>query len=144
MDKYNDLELCILSCLLLKPKLMDKVILEDKHFIKHQKIWLFMKSFYKKFGTFDFNLMLNVSKNKYRMFEYIMWLIDKEPMPSMFEEYQKQLIYNYNELKKDKYIIEKVYELATDLYVRNIKVSDFKNKVEEIYKNAEEIYKGSD
>ena len=141
MNKYNDLELSILSCLLQKPSLMNEVILEDKHFIKHQKIWLFMKAFYKKFGNFDLTLMVNISKDKYRIIEYILWLVDKEPAPSLFNEYQKQLIIKYNELKKDKWIIEKVYELANDLYVRNLETSDFRNKVDEIYLQADEIFK---
>ena len=46
MNKYNDLELSILSCLLQRPELMKNVILEDKHFKKHLNIWIFMKSVY--------------------------------------------------------------------------------------------------
>lgn len=141
MNKYNDLELSILSCLLQKPSLMNEVILEDKHFIKHQKIWLFMKAFYKKFGNFDLTLMMNISKNKYRMIEYILWIIEKEPAPSLFGQYQIQLINEYNQLKKDKWIIEEVYKVANDLFVRNITTNDFKEKVDNIYTNADEIFK---
>ena len=141
MQKYNDLELSILSCLLMKPKLMEQVILEDKHFVKQQKIWQFMKSFYKKFGNFDLNLMMSVSKNKYRMIEYIMWIIEKEPTTTHFNEYQKQLIESYNESKKEKWIIDKIFELSNDLLVRNIDVQTYKTRIEEIYKNADEIFK---
>lgn len=140
MNKYNDLELSILSCLLQRPSLMNKVIFEDKHFIKHKKIWLFMKSFYKKFGNFDLTLMMNISKNKYRMIEYILWIIEKEPAPSLFEQYQTQLINEYNQLKKDKWIIEEIYKLSNDLLIKNILVEDFRNKVDEIYNNAENIF----
>ena len=140
MNKYNDLELSILSCLLQRPSLMNKVIFEDKHFIKHKKIWLFMKSFYKKFGNFDLTLMMNISKNKYRMIEYILWIIEKEPAPSLFEQYQIQLINEYNQLKKDKWITEKIYKLSNDLLIKNIQVEDFRNKVDEIYNNAENIF----
>ena len=141
MNKYNDLELSVLSCLLQKPILMNKVILEDKYFVKYKKIWLFMKAFYKRFGNFDLTLMMNISKNKYRMIEYILWIIEKEPAPSLFEEYQKQLIEEYNQKKKDKWIIEQIYSLANDLMVGNVEVNDFKNKVNEIYDNANEIFK---
>lgn len=141
MNKYNDLELSILSCLLQRPSLMNKVILEDKHFIKHQKIWLFMKAFYKKFGNFDLTLMMNISKNKYRMIEYILWIIEKEPAPSLFGQYQIQLINEYNQLKKDKWIIEEVYKVANDLFVRNITTNDFKEQIDNIYINADEIFK---
>lgn len=143
MNKYNDLELSILSCLLQKPSLMNEMILEDKHFINHKKIWLFMKTFYKKFNNFDLTLMVNISKDKYRIIEYILWLVDKEPAPSLFNEYQKQLIIKYNELKKDKWIIEKIYELANDLYIRNIEVKDFKNEVNKIYENAEKLFENN-
>jgi hypothetical protein len=141
MNKYNDLELSILSCLLQEPKLMDKVILEDEHFIKHKKIWLFMKSFYKKFGNFDLTLMVNISKNKYRMVEYILWIVEKEPAPSLFEYYQKQLIEEYNQKKQDKWVIEKIYELSNDLLIGNVELKDYKNKVDNIFKNAKEIFK---
>ena len=33
---------------------------------------------------------------------------------------------------------------AKDLFVRNIEVSEFRNKVDKIYENADEIFKGED
>ena len=138
---YTDLEISILSCLLQKPELMENTILEDKYFVKHKKIWLFMKAFYNKFKNFDITLMLSISKNKYRMSEYICWLVEQEPAPSLFKQYEKQLIDLYNETKKDKWIIEKVYELANDLYVRNIKTNEYIEKINDIYKKADEIFK---
>lgn len=137
---YVDLEISILSCLLQKPELMENTILEDKYFIKHKKIWLFMKAFYNKFKNFDITLMMSISKNKYRMSEYICWLAEQEPRPSLFKQYEKQLIDLYNESKKDKWIIEKVYELANNLYVRNIKVDEYIDKVKDIYNKANEIF----
>lgn len=140
MDKYIDLEVSILSCLLQRPQLMENTILEDKYFIKNKKIWSFMKAFYKKFKNFDFTLMMSVSKNKNMMVEYICWLVEQEPAPSLFKEYEKQLIDLYNETKKEKWIIEKIYDLSNELYVRNIKVDEFQNKIKEIYENAEKIF----
>lgn len=140
MNKYNDLEITILSCLLQKPELMKEVILQNEHFIKHKKIWMFMKSFYEKFGNFDLSLMMSICKNQYRMGEYIAWLLNQEPAPNLFKQYEKQLIDLYNESKKDKWIIEKVYELANKLFVRNITIADFKNEVENIYSKADEIF----
>lgn len=141
MQKYYDLEINILSCILQKPQLMEKSILEDKHFVKHKKLWLFMKAVYKKFGTFDFVIMYKIIKNKYEFIEYMKMLVEVEPAPSLFEEYQKQLIEEYNQKKKDKWIIEQIYSLANDLMVGNVEVNDFKNKVNEIYDNANEIFK---
>ena len=114
MKKYDDLELSILSCLLQRPELMKDVILEDKHFKKHLNIWIFMKSVYEKFGTFDLTIIINISKNRYQMSEYIMWLYDKEPAPSLFDLYQKQLIDEFEKSEKDKYIINNIYILAND------------------------------
>lgn len=144
MNKYNDLELSILSCLLCKPELMDQVILDDKYFIKHKKIWLFMKSFYNKFHNFDFALMYSICKDKYRIVEYIKWLLDQEIHISRFNDYQKQLIDLYEENKKEKWIIEKIYSLSNDLYVRSIDSNEFKIKLDDIYRNADEIFKKGD
>lgn len=139
--RVEDLEISIMSCLLIEPKLMQELIVTDEHFIKYKKYWLFMKAFYKKFGNFDINLMYAIAKNKYQIFEFLTTLVEVEPSPLNFLEYQKELIELYEERKKDKYIIEKVYELASDLYLRNISVNDFKESIEKIYADANEIFK---
>lgn len=143
MKQYKDLEMTILSCLLIKPKLMEEIIVEDKHFIKHKSLWMFMKSFYKKFGNFDLTLMYSVAKNKYEYESYLNWMIDTFDGLNIynFQNYQKQLIELFEEMKKDKWIIEEVYKVANDLFVRNITTSDFKEKVDNIYTSANEIFK---
>ena len=145
MNKCNDLELTILSCLLQKPELMNNLIVEDKHFQKRKKIWLFMKSFYNKFGNFDLSLMYSVCKNKYRIIEYILWILEKDAYTSRFEEYQKQLIEMCEETKKEKYISEKIFEAANDLYVKKISLNEFENELKKIYEKANKIFeKGVD
>ena len=139
--KIDDLEFTILSCLLQKPELMEQLILEDKHFIKTQRMWQFMKAFYKMFGTFDINLMYSVCKDKWQIVNYIIMILDYEIVTCNFDKYQKQLIELYEESKKEKWIIEKIYELANSLLVRNISTSDFRNKVDEIYLQADKIFK---
>jgi hypothetical protein len=119
-------------------------MLEDKHFRKTQRMWQFMKSFYKKFKTFDINLMYSVCKDKWQIVEYISLLLEFEPTASAFDKYQKQLIELYEEQEKDKWIIEKVYGLANELLVRNISTGDFKKEVEKIYYNADEIFRKGD
>ena len=141
MEKYDDLELSILGCFLQKPELLKETRLESKHFKKHYKIFMFFKAVYEKFGTLDINIMYSISKNKYRIIEYVIWISKYYGFPSQFKNYEKQLIELYEESKKDKYIIEKVYELANDLLVRNVSTNDFRNKVDEIYKNADGIFK---
>ena len=141
MNKYNDLETSILSILLQKPNLMNNLIIDEKYIIKNKKIWLFMKSFYKRFGNFDLNLMYSVCKNKYHLVSHIEQLVLSEPCPSLFEEYQKQLMQEYDELKKDKWIREKVYELANDYYMMNLSLEDFKKEINNIELKADKIHK---
>lgn len=141
MNKYNNLEVSILSILLQKPNLMNNLIIDEKYFIKNKKIWLFMKSFYKRFGNFDLNLMYSVCKNKYHLVSHLEQLALSEPCPSLFEEYQKQLMKEYDELKKDKWIREKVYELANDYYVMNLSLEDFKKEINNIELKANKIHK---
>lgn len=141
MNKYNSLENSILSILLQKPELMNKLIIDDKYFIKNKKIWLFMKSFYARFKCFDLSLMFSICKNKYHLVSYLEQLTLCEPCPSLFEEYQKQLIKEYDELKKDRWLREKIYELANELYVQSLDVNQFKNRLEDLFENANKIYK---
>lgn len=141
MNKYYDLETSILCCFMLKPELMETTKLEDKHFIKNQRMWQFMKSFYKKFGTFDITLMASVIDDKYKLMRYIVDIFNTEPTPFMFEKYEKQLIDLYNEDKKEKWIIHKIQQQADNLWVRNINSQEFLLKVNEIINNANEIFK---
>lgn len=142
--KIDDLEFSILSCLLLKPELMEKVILEDKYFKRTQRLWQFMKAFYKKFKTFDINLMYSVCKDKWKIVEYMSMLLEFKPTATMFDRYQQQLIELYEEQEKDKWIIEKVYQLSNDLLIRNISTNDFKSEINKIYNNADEIFRKGD
>ena len=137
MQKYYDLEINILSCLLQRPELMKDVILEDKHFIKHNRLWQFMKAFYSKFETFDIMLMYNICKNKYEIIKYIEWLVEVEPAPSKFNLYQTQLIELYHEKEIEKTIINKVYELSNELYVRKINLQQFKTEIDKLFKNID-------
>ena len=132
MNKYTDLELNVLSCLLIKPELMEKLRLEDKHFIKQQRLWQFMKSFYSKFKTFDSALMISVCQDKFQIIEYVMWLLELNPTPSNFEKYQERLIEMYEEEQQDKIKIQKIYNLSNELYVRKINLDDFKNELKRI------------
>jgi hypothetical protein len=123
---------------------MEKVILEDKHFKRTQRMWQFMKAFYERFKTFDINLMYSICKDKWQIVEYISLLLELEPTATAFDKYQKQLIELYEEQEKDKYIIEKVYGLANELLIRNISTGDFKSEIDVIYYNADEIFRKGD
>ena len=138
MNEIGNLELNIMSCLLIKPELMKKIVLEDKHFVKHQRLWQFMKSFYKKFETFDVQLMYSICQDKWHIVNYMQWLLELEPTYNNFDLYQKQLIELYNEKQEEKIKIDLIYKLANDLYLRNISLDDFKNEIDKIYERNEE------
>ena len=139
MNKYNDLEMSIISCFLQKPELIKKIINKEHYFIKHKKLILFLKAVYKKFGYVDFNIMFAVCKNETKLLDYIELLVQLEPCPSHIDEYFRQLEELRSELKKDKWIREKIYSLASELYVKNIDLQDFKDKLNKIYEDSERI-----
>jgi hypothetical protein len=68
------------------------------------------------------------------------WLVTIDTEINNFDLYQRRLIEQYEELKKDKWIIDNIYKVANDLYVRNISVDAFRNKVNEICENANKIF----
>lgn len=140
-ELYYDLELSIMSCLLQKPNLMEKSILEDKYFIKYQRLWKFIRMFYSKYKTFDIPLMVSVATDKKNLVEYLSWIVEIEVAPNKFEIYQTQLIDMYNEGQKNKWIIDKVFDLANELCIRKVSVYDFREEVEKIYQDSEKIFK---
>jgi len=140
MEKYHDLEASILSCLLLKSENMKDLRLEDKHFVKHKRIWLFMKQFYAKFESFDIVLMYSVAKDKYQIVEAVKYLLNIEASANIFGKYQDQLIDLYNEEKKDKYKREQIYILANDLIIKSITIDEFDEKYKKLNDNADQIF----
>ena len=141
MYNYGKLEQLVLSTILLKPELIEDKRLEDKYFISSKRIWSFMKSFYKKFGNFDFETMCLAASNKYKIMMYITELMELEPTASRFEEYLNLMIELYNEERKEQWLRNKVYDLATEFYLKTIDYNTFKDSLDRIYKNAEEIFK---
>lgn len=128
----SDLELNILSCLLQRPELMSDLILEDKHFKKYDRLWKFMRTYYEKYKNYDLVLMTSLCKDKFKLLYYLQEIKDTEPAPSRFKEYQQQLIMLYEEGQENKRKIERIYDLANKLYIREITLQEFKNKVNEI------------
>lgn len=132
MKKYENLELVVLSCLLQKPELMKNTILENKHFLNHKRIWIFLKSFYERFGNFDFNLMFAIVKNKEDFLNSLANLYDFELLPNHFKEYESLLIKAYEQKDEDREKIEKIYVLANELYVGKIDLQEFVEKIKDI------------
>lgn len=141
MYNYGELELLVLSCIWIKPQLLDTTKLEEKHFINNKKIFIFMKSFYNKFGFFDTELMCRKVDDRYKFRDYFKVIASLEPTPHHFKMYESLLLELYNEAKEEKYLREKTYELAIDLYMKNITSKEFKEKLDNLYTHAKEICK---
>ena len=137
--KNTDLELSIMSCLLLKPELMNQVIVKDEHFKRHVKLWKVMNAFYSKFKTYDTALMYSVCKDKWKIINYIEELLNYEPTPSNFMKYQEALIEECKQSENERRIADKVYNLANELFVGKINLEEFKETFEKIYERKEEL-----
>lgn len=131
---YNNLELCVLGCLILNPKYMEETILEEKHFKKYKHIWIYLNSFYDRFKTFDLTLMCSFSKNRNKTLRLIMELMDYDFSYLKFKDYEARLIEMYNTSAIVEEKIERYYRLATDLYFRNISIDIFEELVDKISK----------
>ena len=131
-ELYYDLELNIMSCLLQRHELMKECVLEDKYFKKYQKLWKFMRIFYSKYKCFDMVLMVSVAKDRYNLIEYLSWLVQMEPAPSRFKTYQQRLIEMYNEANNEQVKINAIYELASELSIHKITLTDFELKVKKL------------
>ena len=140
MRKNYNLELNILSCLLQKPELMENHKLKDCYFREYKKLWVFMQVFYEKFKTFDLVLMTSIARDKMKMINFLEDVITTEPAPSLFEYYQEELINAYNEKKKERWLINNIYFLANELYVKKIDVDDFTTKFNKLKEDAEKIF----
>ena len=142
MNEYYGLEASILSCLILKPNLMNDLILEDKHFIKYQRIWQYMKSFYKKYSTFDLQLMFALCKDKYSLIDYIKILVLNDVDVDNFNLYQQALLDEFNENKKERWIKNKIFVLTNELINQNISLKDFDLKYKKLYEDVNLLFKG--
>lgn len=142
MNEYYGIEASVLSCLILKPNLMNDLILEDKHFIKYQRIWQYMKSFYKKYNTFDLQLMFALCKDKYSLIDYIKILVLNDVDVDNFNLYQQALLDEFNENKKERWIKNKIFILTNELINQNISLSDFDLKYKKLYEDVNILFKG--
>ena len=143
MYDYAEVELSLLSCFWLNPKLLEETKLEEKHFIHYKRLFVLFQSFYKKFGNLNIESVCNVVKDQYKLMRYIKDVIEKEPLPNRFEMYQSLLLELYNESKEEKYLREKTFQLANDFYLKNINSKEFKERFDNLYTHAKEICKNN-
>ena len=139
--KYDDLEMTVLCCLFLHPEFMESTILEEKHFKTKSAVWIYMKSFYERFKTFDLALMLSMSKQKNSILKTIMALMDYDPIGSHFKLYEQRLVEKYDESEKENWIREKTFEVTTDYYFKKITKKEYEDALIGINKTADELFK---
>ena len=137
----GDIELDIMACLLLKPELMEKLKVQDEHFTKHKRLWIFMRTFYEKFKTFDISLMYSACKDKYQIVQSIEILLNREPTSINFEKYQDLLIEQHAENRYEKWLILKICELSDSLYLKQINTSEYASKLRNLYMQKSELEK---
>lgn len=135
----GDVELDIMACLVLEPNLMEKIRVTDEHFTKHKRLWIFMKTFYEKFKTFDIALMYSACKDKYQIVQSVEMLLDREPTSINFEKYQDLLIEQHIENRYEKWLILKICELSDSLYLKQINTSEYASKLRNLYIQKKEL-----
>ena len=64
---YGELEEDILACLLIEPKLIESLEVEEKHFKHFGYMLTFFKSVYKKYQCLDINIIFSVIKGTQEM-----------------------------------------------------------------------------
>ena len=140
-ELYGGLEESILACLLLEPKYMNKLIVEEKHFKKFGYLYVFMKQFYQKYHNFDTTQMLAIVKggSQLTLIDGITYLLSIFVVPTHFMEYQKQLIDMYGRSKKEEWLRKKVYEKAMKLYVGSMSLVEYNQEIAKLYKEADRI-----
>lgn len=139
--KYGDLEANVLACLLLKPKLMENLKVEEKHFKRFNDVFVFFQLFYKKYKTIDVGMMFNVvkSSSQYKLIETIEYLSDIFVTVSHFDNYEEQLLNEYRSSKKDNWLRKKIYDKTQEMYVGNISVDKYIQEILYLEKKAREI-----
>ena len=140
-QEYADLEESVLACLLIEPKYMEQLLVEEKHFRKFGYVFTFLKEFYAKYKCFDITLMFSLVKGSSEMtlLDTISYLTEIFVIPTHCEKYQKQLIDFYYRTKKNEWIRKKVYEKSMSMYVGNISVERYRYEINRIYEKAEKI-----
>lgn len=125
---YEIIERAILESIIIDSDLMKKLKLEDKHFKNHKRLWLFVKECYKRNGFIDIPSMARVCPNAADMIDYVADIISTGTKTARFEEYQQFIIDLYDDFE----VIEKIYALSKKLYIRDIKLDDFKKEIKEL------------
>ncbi len=101
MQELSEIEAAVLSCILIKPELMDKLIVGKEYFEdkKNQKVYEILKKQYDEYKTIsvtgigdNYGSLFQNSKELENFITYLTYLLDSNCMPSQFDYYQETLI----------------------------------------------------
>lgn len=139
--KRRELEAYVLACLLIDPKLFNKLIVSEKHFKSYGYILTFFKEFYKRYKSLDIALMMTTVKDEShtQLSITLDYLMEVFVIPTHFDDYQKALITMAKTSAKEEWLRKKIYEKATELFIGNIDTDEFTREINSLYKNAERI-----
>lgn len=136
-EKAKNMELNIMCCLLLKPTLMEQLIIEDSEFKNYKRLWKFLKAFYNRFKNFDIELMVSVCNDKYQILEYAEMIMERQATTAHFEDYQHRLLELNRKQKYESFFSEKIYEYLFELDTEQINTEEFVKKTNELYKKIQ-------
>ena len=122
---YDLLEKAILESFIINPDLMKTTKIEEKHFKYNKRLFTFINKCYQRFGTLDIPLMASVCPNASDMIDYIADVISGDTCYVRCKQYEEQLINLYDDFE----LIENIYNLAKKLYIRDIKIEEFKKEI---------------
>ena len=128
MEQYKELEEAILNCLIIKPELFKTTKLNEKHFKKHKRFYVFIKKFYDTFGNFDLSLLKSACSNPGEVMDYIADIINTTSVTGNFELYERRLLKLYDNFEE----IENIHKLEKRLYFREIDIDEFKKELKQI------------
>lgn len=128
---YELIEKAILESIIIDSDLMKELKLDDKYFKNHKRLWLFIKECYKRNGFIDIPSMARICPNASDMIDYVADIISTGTRTARFNEYQDYLL----DLYEDYEVIEKIYVLSKKLYIRDIKLDEFKKELKELIGN---------
>lgn len=124
MKKY-EIENNLICCILLKNELINELFISLSCFKSNynRRVILFLKKMFEKYKKFDISLLLTEleDKEKDKFLNYWVEILELEPTPSLFYEYQQKLIDEYkDELIKNQINKYTRKELELDLLIENI------------------------
>lgn len=131
IQNYSDsIERSILSCFILKPKLLLTTVLGEKHFIKNKNVFTFFKQSYDKYKNLDLQLMIaNIltKKDRDKFIELYTDLALFEASTESFEQYEQMQLDLYKE--------QNIIQLTEKLQLKQINVQDFIQSINDLNKD---------